>query len=317
MLLTFVLEASGMLAQGITPRFHVNSQMVWVPVTVTDRNGKTVEGLRAEDFSVFDNGLVQKLGFFGSDDAPCSIGIVLDISGSMKKMLEPEKSILHAFFLAANPQDEFLLLTVSTEPSSTSRFTTDIPQLEKSIGPTRSEGMTALTDTIYLGLRRMREAHSNRRALLVLSDGFDNHSRYSQGELMSMALEADVQVYTMLFDTGLPNAERVPFRPGLASKPWDQAREQQGPAMLEKLADKTGGLHFHVQNYDEAKDAILRTSQALRTEYLMGYRASDNSAPGKWHQIRVKVRMPSVSVHARNGYYSGQQQIEVEKKPRS
>jgi Ca-activated chloride channel family protein len=300
-----LLSMSGTGAAGAAaPEFSTTSQMVLVPVTVTDRNARNVQGLRAEDFAIFDNQVSQRIVSFGTDDAPCSVVVVLDISGSMQRALAGAKDMLRAFLGTANPADEFLLLTVSTQPATLSRFTTDTAVLEQSMDFTRPGGLTSLIDTVYLGLTRMREARFPRRALLILSDGMDNHSRYSQSELMSVALEADVQVYTMIFDNGMPGSNTVPFRPGLAAKPWDVARESQGPELLEKLSNKTGGLYFHVHNDVEAKAAVADTGQALREEYLIGYQPSDTGTSGKYHQIRVKSNVPKVYVHARNGYYA-------------
>ncbi len=302
-----LLLLSGMSEMGgqtIVPVFQSTSKMVLVPVSVTDRYGKTIEGLRREDFAVFDNKAPQQIASFGVDEAPCSVGIVLDISGSMRNTLPAAKGLLEAFFGTSNPADEFLLLTVSTQPAAVLRFSGDITEVEGDIGATASGGMTALLDTTYLALQRMKEAHQPRRALLILSDGIDNNSRRSQGELIGMALEADVQVYTMIFNTGLPGTNTVPYHPGLAGKPWDVARERQGPDLLEKLSAKTGGLSFHVRNDAEAKDAVVKTGRALRSEYLIGFQPSDAGGTGKWRQIQVKSNVPKVYVHARNGYYA-------------
>jgi len=306
LLLTAVLAASstGTVPQSRDAAFHSDSRLVLVPVTVTDRRAKTVEGLRAQDFSVFDNQAQQQIVSFGTDDAPCSVSIVLDVSGSMQKALVAAKGMLKVFFTTSNPGDDYLLLTVSTQPAAIPKFTTDLAALTESIDFTRPGGLTSLIDTAYLGLERMREAQQPRRAMLILSDGVDNHSRYSQSELMSLALEADVQVYSMIFDNGMPGSDTVPFRPAMALKPWDQARQRQGPEMLEKISAKTGGLSFHVRNDEEAREALRKTSQALRTEYLIGYQPSDSGSPGQWHQIRVKSSVPKVYVHSRNGYYS-------------
>ena len=160
--------------------FHANSQLVLVPVTVTDHNAQAVEGLRAEDFIVLDEQIPQQILSFTSDDVPCSVGLILDISGSMQDTLGTAKDVAHTFFKTANPEDEFLLLTASSRPATLSGFTDDIAALEKSIELTKPAGKTALIDTVYLGLRRMREARRPRRALLVLSDGMDNYSRYSK-----------------------------------------------------------------------------------------------------------------------------------------
>jgi Ca-activated chloride channel family protein len=190
-------------AQNARPAaFRTNAQMVLVPVAVTDRSGKTIEGLQAKDFNVLEDQVPQQIVSFTAEDAPCSVGLVLDVSGSMRNTLDSAKGVAHSFLQTANPEDEFLLLTVSTQPDTISGFTNDIADLEESIGRTSPAGMTALIDTVYLGLNRMRKANQPRRALLILSDGMDNYSRYSKGELMRVALEADVQIYTIIVGNG-------------------------------------------------------------------------------------------------------------------
>jgi len=300
--LLILMAESG--AQTQAPVFQTSSQLVLVPVTVTDRYAKNIEGLHAEDFVVYDNQFPRRIASFGVDDAPSSVGIVLDISGSMHQALAGARGLLHAFFGTSNPADEFQLLTVSTQPEELSHFTTDTASLEDTVDRTRTGGLTSLIDTTYLALKRMKAAHQPRRALLILSDGVDNHSRISQGELISLALEADVQVYSMIFNTGAQAANGVPFAPALVAKPWQVARDRQGPDFLEKLSDKTGGLYFHVRSDDEARDAVVRTARALRSEYLIGFQPSDTKDPGKFHQIRVKTNVPKLYVHARNGYYA-------------
>src|SRR5271157_5614384 len=175
-------------SRAMPAAFRTSAQMVLVPVTVTDHNGKTVEGLRAKDFNLFDDHVPQQITSFTAEDAPSSVGLVLDISGSMRHTLDAAKGVAHSFFETANPEDEFLLLTVSTQPDTVSRFTRDISDLEESIERTSPGGMTALIDTVYLGLNNMRKANQPRRAMLILSDGMDNYSRYSKEELMRVAL---------------------------------------------------------------------------------------------------------------------------------
>lgn len=288
-----------------TPIFRTNVQMVLVPVTVADRHGKTIEGLRADDFNILDNQRSQKIVSFSSDDAPCSVGLVLDISGSMQQALSGTKEMAQAFFGTANPDDEFLLLTVSTQPAATTGFTSDTAALEESIGFAKPGGLTALIDTVYLGVSRMREARWPRRALLILSDGMDNHSRYSQSELMRLALEADVQIYTIVIDNGSASASThtAPYRPSLITKPWDRAEEHQGAEMLEKLSDLTGGLHFRAHSNAQAKEAVINIGRALRNEYVIGYHLPDSTTSGRWHRIRVKLNASKANVHARKGYY--------------
>ncbi len=293
-------------AQPLTQAaYRADSRMVLVPVTVTDHHGKTVEGLGAADFHILDDQRPQQIVSFTNEDAPCSVGVVLDISGSMRNILGTAKDVAHAFFQTTNPEDEYLLLTVSTQPEAVSGFTTDIPALENSVDAARPGGETALIDTVYLGLRRMKSARRPRRALLIVSDGLDNYSRYSKGELMRVALEADVQVYSVIIDNPLATAASgtVPFRPAMMSKPWDKGPENQGPQMLEELSDKTGGLHFRVRNSDQAREAVIKAGRALRTQYVIGYQLPDAGTSGKWHRVRVKSTMQKVNVYARNGYY--------------
>jgi Ca-activated chloride channel family protein len=306
--LLLLLTANASDAQRPTApvTFRANAQMVLIPVTVTDHNGKTVKGLRAEDFSILDDQTPRQIASLTTEDAPCSVGLVLDISGSMRNTLSAAKGVAQAFFRTANPDDEFLLLTVSTQPAVDPGFTTDIASLEKTIEVARPGGRTALIDTVYLGLNRMHEARRPRRALLILSDGIDNQSRYSKSDLMRLALEADVQIYAVIMDNGLGGAssDTIPFRPSLIRKPGDQAQERQGPDLLEKLSDRTGGLHFHARNEAEAKEAVIKAGQAIRDEYLIGFQPLDPGTPGKWRQVRVKSKVPKVTIHARNGYYT-------------
>jgi len=144
---------------AVTPAtFRTSTRMVLVPVTVLDRNGKTIDGLRPQDLTIFDDQRLQPILSISSEDSPCSVGVVLDISGSMQKLLGAAKEVAHAFLTMANPEDEFLLTTVSTQPEIVSGFTTDLPVLERSVDLTRSDGFTALIDTVYLTLSRMRHA---------------------------------------------------------------------------------------------------------------------------------------------------------------
>jgi Ca-activated chloride channel family protein len=304
--LLLLMAGHELYGQTVTPAaFRSNTQMVLVPTSVVDHSGKTVIGLRPQDFTVFDDDLPQQIAAFTNEDAPCSVGLVFDASGSMRNTIGFTKDLAKAFFQASNPQDEFFLLTVSTTPEAISGFTTDTEALEKNIELTNSGGMTALIDTVYLALSRMRGARQPRRAMLIISDGMDNNSRYSKGDLMRVALEADVQIYSIVVDgivSGFGNG--VPFRPGLAAKPIDVARERQGPQMLEEIAEKTGGLHFHASNNPEAREAMIKVGQAIRNEYVLAYQPPQSSDVGKWHRIRVKSHAPKVKVYARSGYYS-------------
>jgi Ca-activated chloride channel homolog len=302
----FVIGEAGAQQISRSVTFRADARMVLVPFTVVDHYGKTILGLHAKDFSIFDDRNLQPIASFGAEDAPCSAGLVLDTSGSMQTSLGTVKQSARDFVRTANPEDEFLLLTVSTLPAAGPEFTSDTADLQEKIAFTRPGGFTALIDTVYLGLTRMREAGRPRRALIVLSDGIDNHSRYSRGELLRVALEADVQIYAIIIDSsasaGTGNA--IPYRLSMVRKPGDEGADRQGPNLLEELANKTGGLYFHARNDAQTKEGMTKTGEALRNEYVIGYRAPDSGLSGRWHPIRVKTTVPGVTVHARSGYYA-------------
>ena len=306
--LPLLLTAGASVAQNL-PRaanFRTSTRLVLVPVTVTDHDGRALTGLQAKDFNIFDDQTPQQIVSFTSEDAPCSAGLVLDISGSMQSTLGVVKDSAITFVKTANERDEFLLLTVSTLPGASPAFTTDTGTIEENIAYTRPGGFTALIDTVYLGLNEMRRARNPQRALIVVSDGMDNHSRYSKGELLRAALEADVQIYTIIIDNGAggSSANTVPFRPSMIKKPGDQGADRQGPSLLEELAEKTGGLSFHARNATEARQGMVKASEALRNQYIIGYQPADSDPSGKLHRIRVKSTVPKVTVHARSAYYA-------------
>jgi Ca-activated chloride channel family protein len=305
-LLLFSMGKSDAQSVPRAATFRSDSRMVLVPVTVTENNGKAVTGLQAKDFIISDDQVLQQIVSFGTQDMPCSVGLVLDTSGSMQTTLDVVKQSSRAFVRTANADDEFLLLTVSTQPSVNSEFTSDSADVEGSIARTSPGGFTALIDTVYLGLNQMRKARNPQRALVILSDGMENHSRYSKSELLRVALEADVQIYAIIIDNGagISSAATFPFRPSMIGKPGDQAAQRQGPNLLEELADKTGGLYFHARNDAEAQAGMLKAGQALRNQYLIGYRPADFGQSGKWHRIRVKATVPKINIHARSGYYA-------------
>jgi Ca-activated chloride channel homolog len=179
-----------------SPDLRVNVDLVLLPVTVTDRAGAVVHNLAEPSFTILEDNTPRPIVSFNSEDAPCSVGVLVDISGSMGGKTRIVAGAMRAFFDTANPDDEAFLLTVSTRPNTLSGFTTDFGNLQSQLSMSRPGGATALVDTIQLALRRLREAHNPRRALLIISDGMDNNSRYSEAALLRLAQEADVQIYT-------------------------------------------------------------------------------------------------------------------------
>jgi Ca-activated chloride channel family protein len=277
----------------VAPSIRTNVSLVLVPVTVTDRRGAMVNGLDRTNFTVLEDKVPQPIVAFTAQDAPASVGLIFDSSGSMRDNLDIAKSAVRAFADGANPEDEAFLLTVASRPEVHSEFTSDLGALADTLQFATASGSTALIDTVYAGLQRMRSAAHARRALLIVSDGMDNNSRYSKSELMQLALEADVQVYTIAIDSRVRTRKAIELQ-----------EENRGLAFMEDLAERTGGLHFAINSWEQTGRVVGAALQALRNQYVIGYQPAETDQPGKWHRIRVKLNLANTKVSARNGYYS-------------
>jgi Ca-activated chloride channel homolog len=184
-------------------------------------------------------------------------------------------------------------MTISSAPAQISGFTSEYGDLLDRLQFRKASGSTAFVDTLYLALSHMRAARNERRALLVISDGMDNHSRYSKGELKNMALEANVQIHTIAL-----------YDPPLNKKPMELQEERRGLLLLDEVARQTGGLHFVAANQTEIEECVAKIGRALRSEYVIGYQPRSLDRSGKWRQIQVKTTLPDVRVYARSGYYA-------------
>ncbi len=281
---------SGRIKPGSLLRMNVD--MVLVPITVTDPMNRLVTGLEREDFQVFENNGEQKIRSFAAEDAPVSIGIIFDLSGSMtSKLLRARESIMQ-FIKTANPEDEFFVIGFNDRPELIEDFTSSVEDIQARLATVRSGHRTALLDAIYFGVTKMKEAKHERKALLVVSDGGDNRSRYTEGEVRAQVRESDVEIYSIgIFDPYAATPE-----------------ERTGPLLLNELSEETGGRLFRVDDLAEMGDIAEKISTELRNQYVIGYTPKNISRDGKWRKVKVKLNPPSglppLTVHARTGYYA-------------
>jgi Ca-activated chloride channel family protein len=270
----------------------MNVDMVLVPVTVTDPMNRLVTGLERDDFQIFEMNGLQQIRTFANEDAPVSIGIIFDLSGSMSsKLVRARQSILQ-FIKTANPQDEFFVIGFNDRPELIEDFTSSVEDIQARLATVRSGHRTALLDAIYYGVAKMKDAKHERRALLVVSDGGDNRSRYTEGEVRAQVRESDVEIYSIgIFDPYAPTPE-----------------ERTGPMLLNEVSEETGGRLFQVNDVDDMGDIAEKISTELRNQYVIGYRPKDLTRDGKWRKVKVKVNpppgLPPLTVHARTGYYA-------------
>jgi Ca-activated chloride channel family protein len=266
--------------------------LVLVPVTITDPMNRLVTGLEKENFTLTDNGKQQEIRHFSSEDAPVSLGVIFDISGSMADKIDKSRDAVVEFFRTANPQDEFFLITFSDKPELLSDFTQSVEDIQGKLVYAVPKGRTALLDAIYLGMNRMQKAKQQKKALLIISDGGDNHSRYTENEIRSMVKEADVQIYGI----------------GLFDRDFKTPEEREGPALLSEITEVTGGRTFTIDNPNELADVATKIGIELRNQYVLGYRPTNPARDGKWRKIKVKLNppkgLPPLHVYAKTGYYA-------------
>jgi len=269
--------------------------VVQIPVTVTDPLNRFVTGLEKEHFRVFEDKVEQQISYFASEDAPLSIGLVFDTSGSMGSKLGKSRQAVAQFFKTANPEDEFFLVQFNDRPELIQDFTTNLEEIQNRLTFTQAKGRTALLDAVYMALHKMKKARNPRKALLIISDGGDNSSRYTESEIKNLVREADVQIYAI----GI-------FEP--VSSRGRTAEELSGPGLLNELAEQTGGRHFAVENLNELPDVAAKIGIELRNQYILGYSPIIKERDGKYRKVLVKLvapkRMPPLRAFFRQGYYA-------------
>ena len=266
-----------------------------VNVTVTDPYNRLVTGLEQDNFRVFEDNIEQEIVTFSSEDVPISIGVIFDFSGSMSNKIDKAREAALEFFKTANPQDEFFLVTFNERAELTSAFTNSVEDLQSRMLVTAPRGRTALLDAIYLGLSQMRGAHNAKRALLILSDGGDNHSRYNENDIKRLDKEADTQLYAIGIFDPLGNRNRTP-------------EELNGPTLLSEITELTGGRVFAVEHLNDLPDIASKIGMELRNQYVLGYKPSNHIHDARWRKIKVKLRapkgLPPLSVYSKTGYYA-------------
>jgi Ca-activated chloride channel homolog len=270
----------------------VDVPLVLVQVTITDPNNRLVTGLDKENFQVFEDKQQQEIRHFSSEDAPVSIGVIFDMSGSMTSKIERAREAVVEFFKTSNPQDEFFMITFADEPEQVSDFTSKVEDIQGKLVYCVPKGRTALLDAIYLGVNKIRTAKYQKKALLIISDGGDNHSRYTEGEIKSVVKEADTLIYAIgIYDHYFPTEE-----------------ERLGPELLSEVSEITGGRAFTIDNPNDLADVATKIGIELRNQYVLAYRPTRPSHDGKWRKIKVKLippkGLPPLRVYAREGYYS-------------
>ena len=261
---------------------RLDVKQVLVPVTVTDAWDRPVMTLSKDSFRVLEDGVEQKITSFSQEDAPVSLGLLFDSSGSMKNRIASSVEALRLLFQTTLPGDEFFVVQFSDQAHLLGGFTRSPDEIQRRLGYVQARGWTALLDAIALSSHQMRSAANGRRVLLILSDGADNNSRFSEGEIRSMVVESDLRVYGI----------------GLMHR----------PRLLQQLAEETGGQVLIAQNLSELPGVVERLSREIRSQYVLGYSSTNPLNDGKYRKVKIEVVPPPglsmLRTFWRRGYYA-------------
>jgi len=277
---------------------RVETELVLIPVTVTDPLNRFVTGLEKQHFKIYEDKVEQKISQFSSEDAPLSVGLVFDTSGSMGPKLQKSRQAAAEFFKTANPQDEFFLVEFNDSPQVVVSFTPSSEDIQNSLTFTQSKGRTALLDAIYLSMHEMKKAKNPRKAILIISDGGDNSSRYTESEIRNAVREADVQIFAIGIYEPMSSRSRTP-------------EEMAGPGLLQQVAEQTGGRAYEIENLAELPDVAAKIGVELRNQYVLGYTPKNQDRDGKYRHVQVKLAQPAglppLKAYYRLGYYAPSQ----------
>jgi Ca-activated chloride channel homolog len=274
---------------------HADVDLALINVTVTDPHDHLITGLEAHDFRLYEDNVEQQVVNFSSEETPLSIGLIFDLSGSMANKLNLAKEAAVQFLKTTNSADEVFLIGFGTHAELITSFNNNLEDLQNRLFMASATGSTSLLDAIQLGIIEMRSARNTRRALLIISDGGDNHSRYSEGDLKKMLREADTQLYAI----GI-------FEPAGYHRPT--LTDFNGPMLLDELTELTGGRCYTVRNRNDLEQITTKIGTELHHQYILGYHPSNNTHDAHWRKVTIKLHstnnLSHLSAHAKRGYYA-------------
>jgi Ca-activated chloride channel family protein len=280
-----------------TRALRADVDLVLIPATVTDAKNRPVIDLQKQNFTVYEGNEPQEIRNFSTEDAPISVGLILDVSKSMSNKFEVERKAVAEFFNGANPEDDYFVITLGDRPRIVADTTESLEQIQAKLAMVIPNGNTALLDGIYLGVDKLSSARYQRRALLIISDGGDNHSHYTSREIKKLIQEADVLIYSIGIFDNMP----VPV--------FKTIEEKLGKRLLTQITEETGGRTIAADDRSKVPEIAADISRELRQQYLLGYRSSNAAHDGKWRKIKLQVSastsadsMPPLHAYYKKGY---------------
>ena len=277
----------------------VDAVEVNLPVSVLDKDGHPVDGLKQENFQVFEDKVQQTIKTFRHEDIPLSVGLVIDNSGSMRNKRERVNSAVLAFAWESNPDDETFIVNFDDSAYLEQDFTGSIGDLVDALDNIDARGETALYDAIYLSADHLKSGNKDKKTILLITDGEDNVSKYKFDKVFDTLRQSKG---VTLYAIGL--LEEDDQRGGL----FHPAPSKKAKADLIKFAEVTGGQAFFPKNLDEVEDITKRIAHDIRNHYTITYTPTNANLDGTYREITVKVTPPKnmgkITLHAKPGYYA-------------
>lgn len=309
-------------SQSSDSPIKLTTDLVLLNVMVTDRNDQALLDLKKENFKVYEDGVEQTVSFFGAEEKPVSWGLVLDRSASMKKMMEEVYQAALHVLEEGTDDDEAFIATFNNGVTEMVEFTSDRNKLRNSLIGLRATGNTALYDAVAFALKQMRRARHQKRVLVVVTDGEDNSSRTRFGDLIELAQESDVLIYTVGMLDSMNAAMPTPRYEGLNRNPDYDAQsrnpnEKRMPMLredyfreyLKELAEITGAAAHFPSNPSACKEVMRTIALEVSRHYSLGYYPTNMNRDGKWRKTKVVVapqgkKASGYAVRTRAGYYA-------------
>jgi Ca-activated chloride channel homolog len=270
--------------QNPQDKIVINTKLVNLTVSVNDKLGRFVAGLTKEDFEIFDDNVRQDVAFFSDDDAPISLGIVYDVSGSMGNFSSRSLAMLRYFFDNSHTEDEFYVYAFNNRVQLVQDFTSLPETLLNRVTFIKAKGSTALFDATYAAVEKVREGRHHKKVILIFSDGEENSSRYSGKELQNLLKENDVQIYAI-----------------------GMSEISSGAGTLKFIAEPTGGQALFPFDYASAEVVYTRLALMLRRQYVIGFYPSNVTSGTAWHKLNVQIKAPKqlgkLKLSYKNGYW--------------
>ncbi|MDA2932807.1 VWA domain-containing protein [Acidobacteria bacterium AH-259-D05] len=285
-LLVLLTVDSAVGQKDLPPRFRIGVDTVAVRITVTDPLNRYVVGLEKEHFKIFENKVQQTITHFFNSKSAISVGLILDVSGSMKDKIVSAHSSVVRFLEGGDEGDQYFLITFNDRSTIVQDFTSASKNMQNQVSISIPKGRTALYDAVYLGLEKLRQSQQSKKALIIITDGEDNSSRYTFSEVKEFVKESDVQIYVI----------------------GERSELGYGRGIIAQIGQLTGGRAFFPHSFKQLDYFVDLIHAELRHQYVLGYIPMDRDFRGEWRKIKVRLEppegLPKLIVRAKEGYYT-------------